>query len=500
MQLDWRYIDARFILPPAWTHLRAYEFHPLVEVIVGLLYFIIIYHIMRYLAKTKIKSKSLKSHFIYGWLVRVSGGLFIYLFYKFYYGGGDTISYINDAKIMLTLLYEMPLESLNYFFLSIKDKDFLNALLSSIDVYYFAIYRSAYFLQYWFDYNSEMVALFTVPFMALAVGAQYAGLIVVSTTSFLASWLIYLVFVRYYPRYAGMLSFPLLYLPSLSVWTGSPFKETYAIIGVSLLVYGVYQLLHRGKWLWTPFMALGTWMAYTVKPYVVLAILPWLFVWIYLSLNKKINHPLYRYFISPIMLLLFGVLVYLGILSLGEQTKKYSLENIPRQAHLVYMDLKNNYTYYQETGGSVYDIGEFEPTISGMLSKFPIATLTAIFRPFLWEANKPVILLAAIETFLVLIVTLINVLRHGLLRIIRQAFSDPFLVFCFGYSIFFLFMVGLTSGNFGNLVRYRVPGYIFFLSALFVSFGRLRDESHRYRGWQQWAWGGAGGRSAGLAG
>jgi hypothetical protein len=42
-------------------------------------------------------------------------------------------------------------------------------------------------------------------------------------------------------------------------------------------------------------------------------------------------------------------------------------------------------------------------------------------------------------------------------------------------------MVGLTSGNFGNLVRYRVPGYIFFMSALFVTFGKLRDAAYRYR-------------------
>ncbi len=500
MRPDWRYIDARYVLPPGWTHLRAYEFHPIIEFIIASFYFVIIYYLMRYIAERRVKSRSLKSHFVYGWLTRVTGGLFIYLFYSFYYGGGDTISYVNDAKIILTLIYEMPLESLHYLFLSIKDKDFLGALLSSNDVYYFAKYRSAYFLQYWFDYNSEMVALFTVPFIVIAVGSQYASLIVVSTISFLASWFIYLVFIEHYPKYAKMLSFPLLYLPSLNVWTGSPFKETYAIIGISLLVYGTYQLLHRDKWLWIPFMAFGAWMTYTVKPYVALAILPWLLIWIYFSLNKKVNHPLYRYFISPIMLLLFAGLAYLGLLLLGEQTKKYSLENIPRQAHLVYMDLKYNYTYYQETGGSVYDIGEFEPTIPGMVSKFPIATLTAIFRPFLWEANKTVILLASLETFILLIITFINILRHGIIRITRQAFSDPFLIFCFGYSIFFLFMVGLTSGNFGNLVRYRVPGYIFFLSALFVGFGKLRDEGNRYRRWQQRAWGSTGGRPAGLAG
>lgn len=499
MHPDWQYIDKRIIIPPDWTQLRRNEFEPIVEFLLALFYFIFIYYLIRYIAENKVKSKSLKSHFIYAWLMRVGGGLFSYLFYLFYYGGGDTINYTKDAKNMAMLIYQTPIQAVYYFLLAINQNNFFMPLLYLNDIYYYVIYKTDYFLTYLHDYNSEMVALFTVPFAALGVGSQFASLIMVSTASFLASWLIYLVFLRDYPRYSKLFSLSLLYLPSLSVWTGSPYKETYAIIGISFLVYGVYQILHRSRWRWLPLIVFGTWMAYTVKPYVALAILPWITIWIYFSLNKKITHPLYKYFFSPLILVSFAGLAYIGVLSLGAQTKKYSLENIPNQAYLVYTDLKQNHTYYQETGGSVYDIGDFEPTIPGMLSKFPIATLTALFRPFLWEANKPVILLAALETLIVLMIILVNIFRYGVMGIIRKAFSDPFLVFCFGYSIFFLFMVGLTSGNFGNLVRYRVPGYIFFLSALFITFGKLRDESSRHRRWQQRTWSGAGRRPAWLA-
>jgi hypothetical protein len=135
-----------------------------------------------------------------------------------------------------------------------------------------------------------------------------------------------------------------------------------------------------------------------------------------------------------------------------------------------------------------------------MLSKFPIATFTAMFRPFIWEANKPVILLAALETIMVLVMVIVNIFRYGVIGIIRKIVSDPFLIFCLGYSIFFLFMVGLTSGNFGNLVRYRVPGYIFFLAGLFVAFGKLRDEANRRRSGQQWSRSRISGGSARLAG
>ncbi len=500
MQDKWRYIDTRIVYFPALTESNVYDYGLFLDVFISSVYFIIAYFAIKYISKVRIKNDKLRSTFIRGWFFRVAGALFVFLFYLLYYNGGDTINYLRDAKVMATMLYEMPAHSLYYFYRSVIQKSFLDPLLDSNDVYYYAKYKNSYFLNYVIDYNSEMVALFTMPFTILGTGVRYATLIIVATVSFLASWMIYITFLRQYPRYAHMLSFPLLYLPSLNVWTGSPFKETYALIGVSILIYGTYRFLYLQRWFSLPMMAFGLWLAYTVKPYVALSILPWIVIWVYLTLNKRIAHPLYRYFFSPILFLFFIGTSYYGVLSLAEGTSKYSLENIPRQAYLVYMDLKQNYTYYQETGGSVYDIGDFEPTLSGMLSKFPIATLTAMFRPFIWEANKPVILLAALETIMVLTIVIVNVFRYGLIGVIRKILSDPFLLFCFGYSVFFLFMVGLTSGNFGNLVRYRVPGYIFFLAGLFVVFGKLRDETNRHRSWQQWSRSRFSGGSARLAG
>jgi hypothetical protein len=500
MQDKWRYIDTRIVYFVDLAESNVYDYGLFLDVFISSVYFIIAYFAIKYISNIRIKNDKLRSTFIHGWFLRVAGAFFVFLFYLLYYNGGDTINYLRDAKVMATMLYEMPVHSLYYFYRSVIRKSFLDTLLESNDVYYYAKYKNSYFLNYIIDYNSEMVALFTMPFMILGAGVRYATLVIVATVSFLASWMIYITFLRQYPRYARMLSLPLLYLPSLNVWTGSPFKETYALIGVSILIYGTYRFLYLRRWFWLLMMVFGLWMAYTVKPYVALSILPWIVVWVYLTLNKRIANPLYKYFFSPFLFLFFIGTSYYGVLFLAEGTSKYSLDNIPKQAYLVYTDLKQNYTYYQETGGSVYDIGEFEPTVSGMLSKFPIATLTAMFRPFIWEANKPVILLAALETIMVLVIVTVNIFRYSLISVIRKIVSDPFLIFCFGYSIFFLFMMGLTSGNFGNLVRYRVPGYIFFLGGLFVAFGKLRDEVNRHRSWQQWSRSRFSGGSARLAG
>ncbi|RMF51107.1 MAG: hypothetical protein D6750_04115, partial [Bacteroidetes bacterium] len=135
-----------------------------------------------------------------------------------------------------------------------------------------------------------------------------------------------------------------------------------------------------------------------------------------------------------------------------------------------------------ETGGSVYDLGPLEPTLSSFLSKFPLATFTALFRPFLTEGRKGVILLASLETTFMIILFIYLSFRHNIFKIIRRIYKERVLFYFFVLSIFLLAFIGLTSGNFGNLVRYRVPPYFFFWIIFFVAVQKVAYEAdHRRR-------------------
>jgi hypothetical protein len=51
---------------------------------------------------------------------------------------------------------------------------------------------------------------------------------------------------------------------------------------------------------------------------------------------------------------------------------------------------------------------------------------------------------------------------------LSQIASQPILTFCFLFSIILAIGVGTNSGNFGTLVRYKIPLMPFYLSALFI--------------------------------
>jgi len=111
-----------------------------------------------------------------------------------------------------------------------------------------------------------------------------------------------------------------------------------------------------------------------------------------------------------------------------------------------------------------------------MVRKFIPAVWVTLYRPHLWEVNSLVMLLSALEAFVLLLFTIYVLYKVGLLMSLRRITSNPFLIFCFVFSIFFAFAVGLTTYNFGSLVRYKIPLYPYFVSALFILLSYSKRE------------------------
>lgn len=78
------------------------------------------------------------------------------------------------------------------------------------------------------------------------------------------------------------------------------------------------------------------------------------------------------------------------------------------------------------------------------------------FRPYLWEARNPVVMLGAIESsiFLALFIFILYKLKWHLFTPLKGKYLLSGLVI---FIIIFGFAVGFTSYNFGALGRYKIP-------------------------------------------
>lgn len=142
---------------------------------------------------------------------------------------------------------------------------------------------------------------------------------------------------------------------------------------------------------------------------------------------------------------------------------KFSLDKIAKTATATQNDLKQEYY-----GGHSFDIGTFENTPTGYVKVFPKALVAGAFRPFIWESGNVVMLLSGIENTFLLYLFILMLWRTNPVSLFKRIFKEPFLFFTFLFSVFFAFSVGLTTANFGALVRFKIAYLPFLASTLFI--------------------------------
>jgi len=278
-----------------------------------------------------------------------------------------------------------------------------------------------------------------------------------------------MVFYRMLPKMHLQLAIAIFFIPSVFFWGSGILKDT---ITLGALGWGVYAfaeifMFKRNFLLGSVLLGFSFFMIYEIKIYILLCLVPALMIWFYMAKIGKIRNLVLKTMILPftIVLLVFGG--YYSVKFIGEENHRYKLERLSYTAEstarwLSYVSEKQE--------GSGYTLGDFDYSASGILRKTPAAIWVTLFRPYLWEAKNLVMFFAAVESLLLLIFTLVVIVSIILKKRIAVLFSNPIVVFCLIFSITFAFAIGLSTYNFGTLVRYKIPMMPFYLIAMFILY------------------------------
>jgi len=193
-------------------------------------------------------------------------------------------------------------------------------------------------------------------------------------------------------------------------------------------------------------------------------LLPGTFIWLAGIVLGGIDNKLVRRSTGPIILVVSLLSGYGALKLVSGKLGEYNIETVLNRAVDVQQDLKQDYY-----GGNTFDIGDFEATPASMLSKAHLAITAALFRPFLWEAGNPVMLISALENFLLLIFSIYLLIKVRVIYLFRLVLRHHLLVFSLTFSLFFAFCIGLTTSNFGSMVRYKIPAMPFYLASLILA-------------------------------
>ncbi len=396
-----------------------------------------------------------RAYFIPGLTAKILGALFIGFIYQYYYGGGDTANYFFHADLINKSFGESPVKWFN--------------LVMHIPPWYDGEYAEYISKMFWYDASTEYIVCCITAVLALFTFTTYLPTsVILASITFTGIWALFRTFATKYPAYTRYVAIATLFIPSTIMWGSGIFKDSICMFGMGWLTFGAFRvLINRDLRIQTILMTLVSfYLVSSIKIYILMAFLPALTLWILFTYSHRIKDGLAR---SLLKIGVIGIAI-VGFMFFSTQFAsslgRYSLENVASTSYNTSAFIQ----YISGDQGSAYSLGDMDPSIGGMLKKFPLAVNVSLFRPYIWETRKPIQLLNAIEASWFLWITIKVFFTLGLGRVWRAISEDPTIQFCLIFAIVFAFAVGISSGNFGTLSRYRIPCLPFYGMAMILIY------------------------------
>ncbi len=304
--------------------------------------------------------------------------------------------------------------------------------------------------------------------LAVLGNSRVAAAVVISIGSYLAKVFVYRALRTEFPAsqhervlFASTLS------PTGIVWTCALLKEPVlmcffgpAFLGLRLLLEG------RRLPLAVAMLIVGATGIVLIKPYVLLALALAGAAWIAWARTLKsggnfLAKPAYLGVAVAVMMLGFTVVSTI-VPSMSPDRVSESIQAQRRASA-------------QETGGSNFYLEgrdapreEVSPSLLSQVGIMPLALITALFRPFIFESFSPLQFLNAIEMTWLTWMFVQVLRRNGWRRVVTRIMANPGLMFCTIFVLVLALGTGLSTANLGTLSRYRAPMMPFFLLLLVI--------------------------------
>jgi hypothetical protein len=364
----------------------------------------------------------------------------------FYYNSGDGITYFKEA-ILFKHQIGIGQESFNILFQNYKTIIENYGVLGCGGDSGLTVEKVTLLLSYISFSRYLVVTLF---FCAIA----YSGMFKMLQT-----------FVDIMPGWDRRIALLILFFPTMGVFGSGVLKDSLCMAALGWLLYCSHHLFIKKqvRIKYILILALCIAVISIIKIYILAAFIVPYVLYLLLTLVKKIPSNFLRRIVFPALVLIMSgfYIIYSKQIddSLGYYAVDKLFDNIKEQS-------SSYLTGEDAESGAIFDLGTFEPTISGFIGKMPAGIVASLYRPFLWEAKKVIIVFSSLESLFLLWLALYVMYKTGIRRFIRSIFDNPFTFLCISYALLFGALIGLSTYNFGTLARYRLPLIPFYTMGL----------------------------------
>ncbi|MEQ8714714.1 MAG: hypothetical protein RIC80_16970 [Cyclobacteriaceae bacterium] len=407
--------------------------------------YLAIFYFLAYVIRPSVTTPETKKYFIPALSAKFFGAIMVGVVYQYYYNWGDTYSYFRDGRIIASYLLESPIAVARILFSNPENVADLSQYTSIL--WYFGAES---------EYNTTRIVAFCNLF---TFNTYSASALVFALFAFSGNWAMYRILQSRYHWVGRNLALFTLFIPSVVFWGSGIFKDTITYGALLWLFYSAFNIIEKQKLsaVNVIIFLINFTLIFSIKKYVVLCFLPAMAIWLLHKFSGSIKNIVLKLLTLPVMIIIIVPSAYFAVDFAFKDDRRYALDNLARTAQVTAYDIRY---WTGKEAGSGYTLGELDGTWGSMIRLGPEAINVSLFRPYLWEVSNPLMLLSALESLIFTILFIGLIVRKS--KPLTMSLRDPTLLFMLIISVVFAFAVGVSTYNFGTLVRYKIPLMPFF--------------------------------------
>jgi hypothetical protein len=416
----------------------------------------------------KITDGELRKYFMMAFFLRMFGSVAYSMMVQYYYGYGDSFTYYVGSNFLRDQLLQ-DANTFRYFFASADEvKKWYDFEVGDIN---------------YSGYIGTASNLFIMKIAAVVSFPAFNKFLIISIImgffSFLGQWKLFQVFNEINEgKQKKLMAWAVLYTPSIWFWGSGLMKESICMGGLGFIVSILYKVFVKKKFSLADilFLAFLVYLVGTIKSYIIIILVVSIATYVFFGLISFFKNILIKAFVILIFIFTSTTIAYVS--NFADQ-----LQILAEESKAQVDSFQKNYQATEDEGKGSLSAKEIDASVSGMLLHSPVAIFTCLFRPFIWESRKIVILFTSLESMLLLVATLYLLFKMRFFGFFRNIFGNKYLLFSFVLSMLFALIIGFTTYNFGTMVRYKImlmPFYYFMLVHLYsIYVEKKRGVVHR---------------------
>ena len=415
--------------------------------------YLYIFYIIVKKQSVKYDDAALRKFFITAFFLRMTGSVLYSLVVQYYYGYGDTFTYYVGGNFIIeqiqnnfsdiSLLFATPQELQKLYAFQQGTVGGVNGFIeipSAVAMMKLSVLISV------LTFNKFLISSIFLGFFAFA-----------------GQWKLFMVFNDINKKKdQKLLAWGVLYFPSIWFWGSGLIKESVCLGALGFIISILYTLFVKKKFSIKNIIVLifMTYIVWIIKSYIIVILAIGLSTIVFFNVVSGIKIFLVKAFF--ILVFLFIGITLSFVLNFTDQ-----IQILAHESKVQVDTFQRNYKYTQEeTESSQGGLAgaEIDDSVLGIILHMPAAIFTCLYRPFLWESRKIFIFFSALESTLLLLITVYLFYKMKFFGFFKEFFNDPYNFGSLVISILFALIIGFTTYNFGTIARYRIvllPFYFF---------------------------------------